>query len=233
MAGALCAGLAQTAANCGTQPGSAGGPGLGGQSTPCKLVEAKYVCPLASEGHPATPGAAGTLGGPGHTGAADVYGAPGSGSTPGGGAPGGGAGTGGGAPPTPHIGHPAVSGESVSVPVSCAGGAGQTCTLTVSLTVQETLKGSKVVAVSARTHLKHRTVTIGSVTATLPAGSSRKLTVTLSATGRRLLSSLHTLHVHLTVTRLHASTAGVGGASSVLEQANLTLTQPRPKKRHR
>jgi len=107
------------------------------------------------------------------------------------------------APPggTVKIGGASASGTSASALVSCVGASGSTCTISVSLYVTETLKGGKVVAVSAKTNPKKttkRTVDLGTTTVTLKAGESQKVTVKLNGAGQGLLKSHHTLAVKLT-----------------------------------
>jgi ABC-type Na+ transport system ATPase subunit NatA len=250
-AGSICDNLGTTQQSCDTTAGPAGQRGGGGESTPCKNEPAEKECPVAPEGIPGAPGAAGTIGAKGHAEGEDVAGAPGSGEPPakktGGGSGGGGGGSSGGGSSgsgssstggsgssstntgasTPHTGTPSATGSSVSVTVSCTGGPGQSCTIIAAITVEETLKGRKVTAVTSRKDkrpkVRHITVTLGTVTATVPAGSTRKLTVNLSAAGLRLLSSKHSLPVRFTVTSSLAGAASAKTTSSILVQTNLTL----------
>jgi hypothetical protein len=81
-------------------------------------------------------------------------------------------------PPPPRqsghakAGHARVSGRSASVRVSCSGSPGATCKLALKLTVHETLRGHRLLAVTARGQHKavHRLVTVGSARVTLTAG---------------------------------------------------------------
>jgi hypothetical protein len=95
-------------------------------------------------------------------------------------------------------GKASVKGTSLTDTLSCHGSTGQTCTLKMSLTVVETLKGKKVVAVTARAKRK-KTVTIGSKTVTLQAGQTKKETVKLNRKGLALLKKRHKLPVSFTV----------------------------------
>jgi hypothetical protein len=95
-----------------------------------------------------------------------------------------------------------VTGTSARVLVGCSGGPGATCKVTVTLTVTETLRGGRLVAVSAekkRTKAKKKTVTLASATMTLTAGQIRMVRITLDRTGKRLLSQDHVLKVKLTI----------------------------------
>jgi hypothetical protein len=93
-------------------------------------------------------------------------------------------------------------GTTASVPVICGGGAGASCHLTLTLSVVETLRGGKVIAVIARAgnlKAKKRTVLVGSATITLSAGQSATVRILLNGAGRQLLASHHTLTVRLAV----------------------------------
>jgi hypothetical protein len=107
---------------------------------------------------------------------------------------------------TVTVGHPKISGTTASVKVSCGGAPGAQCKLALSLTVHETLKGHKVVAVSARAHRKHKVVVIGTKTLTLTAGNSQTVRISLNRQGRKLLKARHTLKA-----TLHISEAIGGG----------------------
>jgi hypothetical protein len=116
----------------------------------------------------------------------------------------GGSTNGGGSAPragTPAIGHPTVGATSVSVPLSCAGGSGS-CSISLTLSVAETLRGGKLIAVSAAHHKTvKRALVLGTVRVRLAAGQHRTAVVRLNAAGRRLLAARHTLKVKLTVAR--------------------------------
>ena len=89
-----------------------------------------------------------------------------------------------------------------SVLLACGPGSGS-CADVVQLQLNETLRGSKIVAVSAArsARTKHRTVVIGRSGVTLAPGQSRTVTISLNATGRSLLARYHRLAVELTVTQ--------------------------------
>jgi hypothetical protein len=106
-------------------------------------------------------------------------------------------------PPGPGsatVGHTKVSRQTASVPISCSGQAGAQCKLTLTMTVTETLKGHKVIAVSASKGKKHKkVVTVGSKTVTLTAGSSETVKNPLNGKGKKLLKARHTLKAKLRV----------------------------------
>jgi len=255
--GSICDHYPATSEECGTAAGPGGHPGAGGRSTPCKNVQAERECPEAPAGAHGNLGAAGVIGVMGIAEGEDVFGAPGSGEppakNPGGGSSNGGGSSSGGSSsggssggsgssantstPTPHAGSASASGNSISTSVGCTGTAGQSCSVTATITAQETLNGGKLTAVTSRkgkhpSKVRHITVTLGTVTATIAAGSTRKLTVSLSSTGLRLLSSRHSLPVRFTVTSSLAGAAKAGTAPSVLEQSNLTLRAAHTKGKH-
>jgi hypothetical protein len=113
------------------------------------------------------------------------------------------------------------------VRVACAGASGQTCAVSLGLSVTETLKGAKLVAVSAierKPKTSKRTVVLGTATVTLAAGQSEIVHVKLNAAGRRLLSSRHELSVKLTVTQR------TSGATVVISSQTLNFKVPSKRK---
>ena len=100
------------------------------------------------------------------------------------------------------VGHAKVSGNTAAVPVKCSGSSAETCKLTLTLTVTETLRGHKVIAVSARKQAKtHKhIVVVGRTHVTLTAGHSGSVRLALDSAGRKLLAKQHTLRVTLHVT---------------------------------
>ncbi len=102
------------------------------------------------------------------------------------------------------------TGSRIKVHVSCTGPSGTSCKLTLRLTVVETLKGHRVVGVTAAKK-RRRTVTVGSATVTLAAGQATTVSVSLNRTGRRLLAKRHgRLKVRVVVTQ-----AGVSAPISI------------------
>ena len=105
---------------------------------------------------------------------------------------------------TASVGRARVSGTVTSVFVKCKGTTTQTCTITLRMTIKQTLKRGKVIAVSAtrrRANTSRRTVVVGTRTLTLPAGKSVNERVKLNRTGRRLLSGRGKLSVELMTTQ--------------------------------
>ncbi len=116
-----------------------------------------------------------------------------------------------------QVGAPRVSGATVSVPLTCSAQAAGSCTITLRLTVVETLHGNKVVAVAAA-RARHAKVTVGASTVHLKPGQQLTVNLTLNATGRRLLARLRQMAVKLSV-----SGTVVGALSATLKSATLTL----------
>jgi hypothetical protein len=110
-------------------------------------------------------------------------------------------------PPTPgkaKAGKPHVSGTSVTDLITCTG---QTsCKVTMKLTVKETRKHHKIVAVSAshksKPKVTHKVVVLGTTSATIPAGQSKTLRISLNKKGRALLKARHHLTATLTVAQI-------------------------------
>jgi hypothetical protein len=95
-----------------------------------------------------------------------------------------------------------VSAYLAKIGVSCAGATDTSCHLAVKLALIETLKGGKVVAITAKSKpkTKKRTVTLGTTTVTVAGGSHETVSVKLNSAARKLLSHYHHLKVALTAT---------------------------------
>lgn len=92
--------------------------------------------------------------------------------------------------------------------------------------MHETLRGHKIIAVSARRAVrkKHRMVTLASRTATVRAGTKTRLEVKLGGAGKRLLGARRRLKATLTVTQER------GGERPVIARRKVTFKAAR---RHR
>jgi Alpha galactosidase A/Alpha galactosidase C-terminal beta sandwich domain len=115
---------------------------------------------------------------------------------------------------TPRAGHTAVR-----VPLTCSRQAAGRCTIRLRLTVRETLRGSRVVAVAASGGTRHVTATVGARTLRLRPGQNYTATVALNSAGLHLLAHLRRMSVRLSV-----SGTVVGVISAALKSATLTLT---------
>ena len=104
---------------------------------------------------------------------------------------------------------------SVSAPVTCSPQAAGRCTITLLLTATQTVQ-----------HRRKR-VTVGSTTTTLAAGTTRRLRVSLSASGRLWLSNQHTLRATFTV-----KGTVIGTLTATLKTDELVLGAPRYTTRH-
>jgi hypothetical protein len=120
---------------------------------------------------------------------------------------------------TATVGRAKVSGNTASVRVTCAGAAGAQCNLSLRMTVTETLRGHKLIAVAAR--VRHKVVVVGSATVTLTSGNARTVLITLNGQGRNLLAARHVLKVGLVVTEA----LGNGQSATVSAQTVTFKTQ--------
>jgi hypothetical protein len=78
----------------------------------------------------------------------------------------------------------------LTLALSCPAGGAACATLSVTATVTEHLKGGKITAITARkkkAHTQTKHVVIATANASLPAGATKTLTLTLNATGNALL----------------------------------------------
>jgi len=124
---------------------------------------------------------------------------------------------------TPRAKHVKVANsDELSVALECVGPQGQGCQVIVHVEITETIEGHKVKAVSAKRHIRHVRVIVGTLSATIAAGTSRALVLELNSTGRGLLEKRHTLPVHVVVSQASSS----GTLSSSVTAANVTLKQP-------
>jgi hypothetical protein len=113
-------------------------------------------------------------------------------------------------PPAPgqghtSVGHVHVSGTTARIPLSCTGATGAKCQLLLRLTVTEKLRGGKLIAVSARKHVRiHRKVLlVGSTAVTLSSGQTRTVKIGLNRAGRKLLAARHHLKATLHILQVH------------------------------
>jgi uncharacterized membrane protein len=122
-----------------------------------------------------------------------------------------------------------VEAAAVKVPVSCNGTSGN-CVLTLEISATETLKGNKVIAITARATASRATkkvVVLGKMTVTLAAGQSETVTVKLNGLGTRLLAQYHRLKVRVAATEFSSGNMGTVASTT------LTFAQPRAPRRHR
>ncbi|MGZ6840278.1 MAG: hypothetical protein ACXVHC_07485 [Frankiaceae bacterium] len=84
--------------------------------------------------------------------------------------------------------------------MSCTGST--SCQIQLTASVRETIRRGKVIALAASTKkTTKKTVTIASKTATIPAGRTKTITLTLNGAGKRLLAKHNPLKAKLTVTQ--------------------------------
>jgi hypothetical protein len=90
-------------------------------------------------------------------------------------------------------------GTKITLHASCQGSAGQTCTLVLRLTVKETRRGHKTIAIAARKlKVTHKIVGLGGARVTIAASAQKTVTFGLNRPGKRLLAARHRLTVKLT-----------------------------------
>jgi hypothetical protein len=166
-------------------------------------------------------------------GAAYVFG-PGSEGSPGGGGNIGKGATGGGTPtgptPTPNAHVVSVSGGhgKLTVTLSCPAGGVACVPVSLEATVEEHLKGSKITAITAggkkrKAHAMTKQVVVASGGASLAAGATKVLTLTLNSTGQALLSKFGKLTAIVTVSS--------GG--KVIDTTTVTVQKTKPKKKRK
>jgi hypothetical protein len=101
------------------------------------------------------------------------------------------------------------------------------CKIKVKATVDVTVIGTRIVAVSAgSSHRVHRKLVIGEASTTIAGGQTTTLHLSLNATGKRLRRAHRDLPTLVTVTNT------VGTGTAVLETKRITL-HPVRKKRHK
>jgi hypothetical protein len=111
-------------------------------------------------------------------------------------------GGGGGSPRVKLIGVPHTAGTRLKFKLQCLAPAGQSCLSTNALTTTETLKHGKVIALAAaqgNRNRRKRTILVGRTRVTIPAQSTKTITIALNTHGRKLLARFHKLPVALTV----------------------------------
>jgi hypothetical protein len=120
---------------------------------------------------------------------------------------------------TSSFAHAKTKGSVASLTIACAGAAGSSCADSLALSVIETLRSGRLVGVAAKA--KKRTVTLGTASVTLTGDQSKTVTVSLNATGRRLLAHRRSLSVKLTVKQ------EIGGKSVVVKTLTVTFLPPK------
>lgn len=142
-----------------------------------------------------------------------------------------------------RAGTPRADGDAVTVDQICVGPPEDRCSLVYILSAHEYVTGfpgsrsSVATAISAaarrrgrgRRRARPRPVILGRKTVTLRGGQRRRVTVTLNATGRRLLRRARRLRVYFTVTQRGAP----GRAAKRLRAVRLTLRAPRARRARR
>lgn len=122
------------------------------------------------------------------------------------------------------IGAARISAGKLELPVSCSPQADPACELALRLTAVETLRGGKLLAVTARAPSQRSSqehsqpVTLLARQAKVPAGKQRTISMALNATGRQLISTDKHLSARLTV---EGTVIGVLSATLAREQVSV------------
>jgi hypothetical protein len=119
-----------------------------------------------------------------------------------------------------------VSGTTASLSITCKGAT--SCAVRLRLSVVETLRGHKILAVKASHRVKttHKVVVLETVTKTIRAGRRLTVRIGLNRVGRKLLTARHRLTVQLQITQR------TGGKTRVVSTKKLTFRAPKPKHKH-
>jgi hypothetical protein len=130
------------------------------------------------------------------------------------------------APVTASLDGPAGSAKGhVSLKLACHGAAGTSCRIHVSLTTVEKSRGGHLIALAA-TRTRSKQVTLAADTVVIPAGHQLEVTLTLNATGRKLLARFGKLPARLT------AVLEVAGARHTVFARNLTIEPKRRRHSH-
>ena len=120
------------------------------------------------------------------------------------------------------LGRVLAGGTDVVATLACAGPAGATCVVVLEMTVTETVRAGRLLAVVAAKRKPvstRRTISVGTRSTTLGVGRSSVVHVALNAAGRRLLATRHRLAVTFT-----ASQIGITGSRMIAPNQTVTLT---------
>ncbi len=128
---------------------------------------------------------------------------------------------------TSSVAHAKTKGRTASLTITCSGGAGTSCADSLTLSVLETLRSGRLVAVAAKAKTKKRIVTLGRVSLTIPGGQTKTVSIPLNASGRGLLAHRHSLHVKLAVAQT------IAGKHVVVKTLTVTFTVPSHAKSHK
>ena len=109
--------------------------------------------------------------------------------------------------------------------ITCTGAPGAQCSLSLNLSVTETLRHHRVIAVAAR--VRHKVLGVGAAHVTLTAGSSETVRISLNRAGRNLLAAHHPLKVKLVVKEALGN-----GQSATVSTQTVTFKAPSHKHKH-
>jgi WD40 repeat protein len=122
-----------------------------------------------------------------------------------------------------------VSGNTAKTTLSCTGASSQSCSITMAVTVQETLSGSKIVAVKALAEKKKKpkrtvkTIVIGSLSVKLQGGTKKTVKLTLNGKGAALVKKRLSVPAQVKITQ----------GKTVLRSQRVTFKAPKKKPKHK
>ncbi len=125
---------------------------------------------------------------------------------------------------TPTVSSASTNGSAATALLSCNGSLGAKCAVNGKLTIASVKAGWTLILAAGHKRRKasRRTPALGTAKITIPAGTSKTITIPLNRTGRRLLAKRHTLKVQLTITE----------SGRTVADRTLTFRAKAPKKRH-
>jgi hypothetical protein len=116
------------------------------------------------------------------------------------------------------VGPTTASSSGVNFSLSCQAAAGTICDGHAQLSTLEKLLGSKLLGLSAKNKRHSKRVIIGQRTFSLPAGQTERVSVALSATGKKLLKRFGKLPATLTISLLNTSPPTVLNTTTMIKQ---------------
>lgn len=106
--------------------------------------------------------------------------------------------------PTVALRSAKVSGSTVTLSLACPAAASQACKVSIVLSIVETVKRGRVIAIRpARSApvTTHKTIVVGRATVTIGAGHTKTVKVKLNSAGRKLVKSARKLRAKLSLSR--------------------------------
>jgi uncharacterized protein YjbI with pentapeptide repeats len=96
---------------------------------------------------------------------------------------------------TASVARARVVGRTASVNLGCHGSTGASCSVKLTLSIAETIRAGKIIAVSVDGNAVSKLAVLGVTSASLAVGQTKTVSLSLNGAGERLLSSHHDLRV--------------------------------------